>query len=94
MQIRLYYIDAEGQLAELCTSETDAGLGPWTEGSLNDAAYSADPKTMLTATVDYSGNGQLKLYYQKKLDGFMWCTWVTTGATAWNQQEINSRWDY
>ena len=94
VQIRLYYIDSKGQLAELCTNETDSGLSAWTKGSLNKNAYKADPKTMLTATVDFNGKGQLKLYYQRELAGFMYCTWVTTGHTAWNQEEINSRWDF
>ena len=92
-EIRVYYIDSNSQLAELCTHETDTGTGlsEWTDGTLN-GKFSVDSKTMLTSSVDFNENGQLKVYYQKQLAGFMWCTFVVTGATNWEQQEINSKW--
>ena len=87
MKIRVYYISDEGNLQELC--RTDGGL--WSPGSLNNSGFQASPKSLLTASVDYTNKGQLKLYYNKENDSRMWCTWVVLGQQAWAQRSITEK---
>ena len=87
MKIRVYYISAEGWLQELCRSDG----GAWTKGSLNNSRIKASPESLLTASVDYSNDGELKLYYNMENDRMMWCTWVTMGRQAWSSRMVNDK---
>ena len=86
VQIRVYYISDHGKLQELCRTEG----GPWRVGSLSTAGYRASPKSLLTASVDYTGKGELKIYYNEDDDdAMMHCAWVTVGGNAWSPRIIN-----
>ena len=50
-KIRVYYVNSQGWLQELCKS----GSGSWTHGSLNNSSIQASPKSLLTASVDNYG---------------------------------------
>lgn len=86
-EIRVYYVSSQGWLSELCKT----GSGSWTNGSLNNSNYEASPKSLLTASVDNYGQGQLKLYYNRDNDSMMWVNFVTMGTQAWSRRKINDK---
>lgn len=84
-EIRVYYIDKEGHLREVCCSD---GV-TWYEGQLDDVQFEASPTSLLTASVDYSNKGQLVLYYNRSNDPDLWCAYATVGGDGdWSKKEI------
>ena len=93
-QVRVYFVDSNGKLAEICTQETATGLAPWSWGSLSKGGGKAvTPKSMVSSTVSTGTNGRLSVFYQLEEGGRLRVAQVTTGTTAWNDYDVNNIWD-
>jgi hypothetical protein len=85
-EIRVYYIDGESTIRELCQTNG----GEWYPGSLDSAEYTCAKDSLLTANIEH-GSGQLKIFFQQGKNKDAWVAWVVKGQTAWSKRKISDK---